>query len=108
MLAIWDDWNEEHIKKHGVATAEADYVLAQMRPPFPQSVGEGKQLVRGQTDRGRYIQVIYVPWSADRIDISALEPYQRLMLAEGHEAVYVIHARELTDREKRSLRRRLR
>lgn len=108
MLAIWDDWNEEHIETHGVKRAEADYVLVHMRPPYPQSLGEGKQLVRGQTDHGRYIQVIYVPRSADRIDMSALEPFQRLMLAEGHEPVYVIHARELTEHEKRALRRRWR
>lgn len=56
--------------------------------PFPQRVEEGKHVVWGQADSGRYLQVIYI-----------LDP---------EDTVFVIHAMPLTERQKRQLRRRLR
>ena len=55
--------------------------------PYPAFIGDGKWLVRGQTSSGRYLQAIFV-----------IE----------EECYYVIHARGLTDKEKRLLRRRRR
>jgi hypothetical protein len=72
---------------HGVLPEEAEYVVNHAAPPYPEYIGQGKWRVRGQTSTGRYLQVIFV------------------IEADGY---YVIHARGLTDREKRGLRRRRR
>ncbi len=54
---IWDDWNEEHIARHGVTRDEAEEVC------FNQSslgvrIRRGRYRVIGQTDAGRYLTVI--------------------------------------------------
>jgi uncharacterized DUF497 family protein len=90
MEFIWNRGNAEHVAKHGVSPPEAEYVVENARPPYPRMIGEGKRLVVGQLADGRYVQVIYVP--------SRLVPG----------AVYVMHSRSLTDREKRRFRRRTR
>ena len=84
----WIDWNRDHVAEHGVDWEEAEMVVRQARPPFPQQIGEDKLLVMGRGRGGRFLQVIYV-----------LDPDDR---------VFVIHARSLTDREKRGYRRRKR
>ena len=84
----WNDWNLEHATRHGVAPEEAEHVVTAARPPFPESGGDDKFRVWGQTSAGRFIQVVYVE-----------DP-------EG--SMYIIHARPLTDQEKRRLRRRRR
>ena len=66
----------------------ASYVVRNARQLFPEYQGDGRYLVRGQTAAGRWLQVAYVFSPAA--------------------VVYVIHARPLTDREKRGARRRLR
>ena len=81
----WNTWNVEHIAKHGVTPDEAEYVVNHASAPYPRFQGDEKCLVRGQTVAGRYLQAIYVFDPADE--------------------VFVIHARPLTDREKRRLRR---
>ena len=83
----WNDWNEDHIGQHGVLPQEAEFVVDNAMPPYPESVGGGKWLVRGQAPDGRYIQVVFV-----------IE----------EDCYYVLHARGLTDKEKRLLRRRRR
>ena len=82
----WNRWNVEHIAKHAVAPAEAEYVISHARSPWPQRREDGKYLVWSQSADGRYLQVIYI--------FSPLE------------VIFVIHARELTDNEKRQYRRR--
>ncbi len=64
---------------------EAEHVVVHARRPFPRYHRDGKYLVRGQTDAGRWLQVIYV-----------FDPAN---------VVYVIHARPLKESEKRSVRR---
>jgi len=56
----WNAWNVEHIGKHGVTPDEAQDVVGHARRPFPCYHGDGKYLVRGKTDAGRWLQVIYV------------------------------------------------
>ena len=82
----WNDWNREHIAIHGVMAEEAELIVDQAEPPYPEQIGDDKWRVRGQTASGRYLQVIFV-----------FDP-------DG--TVYIIHARGLNDREKRQLRRR--
>jgi hypothetical protein len=79
----WVDWNVEHIGEHGITRAQAEYVVNR-NPRY--RAGHGKYGAKGQTDSGNYIQVIFV---FDPEDVG-----------------FVIHARPLTDREKRRYRRR--
>jgi uncharacterized protein len=83
----WNDRNVDHIAEHGVSPAEAEFVIAQAQAPFPQYVGDGRHLVRGQSGGGGYLQVIFI---YDKFD--------------GR--TYVIHARPLTEKEKRQYKRR--
>lgn len=79
----WNDWNAEHIGQHGVTTKEAEQVVRRGAPLYR---GDGKYLVQGQGEGGRWLQVVYV-----------LDP-------DG--TLYVIHARPMTAAEKRRRRRK--
>jgi uncharacterized DUF497 family protein len=84
----WNEWNVEHIGRHGLAPAEAEYVVDRARAPYPQRLGAGRFLVVGRTAGGAYVQVVYV--------------------FDPPGVVFVIHARPLREREKRRWRRRRR
>jgi len=84
----WNQWNIEHIAEHGVSAADAEFVIRNAKNPFPQAQGNGKFLVWGQNSAGRYLQVIYI-FSPDDV-------------------TFVVHARPLTDSDKRKFRRRTR
>ncbi len=73
----WVAWNTEHIAAHGVGPSEVEEVVETARSPFPRRIEDDKWLVWGSTSDGRLLQV-----------------------------VFVIHARDLTQKEKRRLRRR--
>jgi uncharacterized DUF497 family protein len=82
----WNEWNRDHISEHGVRPEEAEFVVRNARPPYPEERGDDKWRVWGKTSSGRLLQVVFV-----------LDP---------DETIYVIHARRLTDREKKQYRRR--
>ena len=82
----WNDWNLEHLAKHGVDPDEAEQVITQSRAPYPMSRSDGKYLVWGQGRADRLLQVVFV--------------------LDDDGTVFVIHARRLTDREKRRFRGR--
>jgi uncharacterized DUF497 family protein len=82
----WNGWNIEHIAKHGVLPQEAEQVVRGAVRPFPRKMEQDKWLVWGRGQGGRFLQVIFV--------------------LDDDESVFVIHARPLTDLEKRRLRRR--
>lgn len=82
----WNAWNLDHATSHGVAPEEAEAVVRAARAPFPQSRGGGKWAVWGPGQGGRLIQVVY--------------------LIDPDGTMYIIHARLLTDGEKRRFRRR--
>jgi uncharacterized DUF497 family protein len=82
----WNEWNVEHIAKHGVPPEEAEMVVRGARNPFPRRIEEDKWLVWGRGRGGRFLQVIFV-----------LDP---------DETVYVVHARPLIGQEKRRFRRK--
>ena len=84
----WNGWNLDKLDKHGVSPFDAEYVVNHAKPPFPEYRGDEKWRVWGQTITGDYLQVVY--------------------LLESSDVVFVIHARPLTDAEKRQLRRRRR
>ncbi|MGO8745340.1 MAG: hypothetical protein ACLQNE_05070 [Thermoguttaceae bacterium] len=82
----WNEWNVEHIAEHGVSPVEAERVVEAARRPYPLARPDDKWLVIGRGSGGRWLQVVYV-----------LSP---------EDTVFVIHARPLTDREKRRQRKR--
>jgi uncharacterized DUF497 family protein len=84
----WNDWNVEHIARHGVTPQDAEFVVEHARPPYPEKRDDGRWYVTGQARDGTYLQVSYI--------------------FDPKDVVYVIHARPLTDREKRRYRRRRR
>ena len=79
------DWNVQKCLGHHVAPAEAEEVVRRARRPYPRKIGDEKTLVCGQTEAGRYLQVVY--------------------LIDEDDAVFVIHAMELTGARKRNYRR---
>jgi uncharacterized DUF497 family protein len=81
----WNAWNVDHVARHGVTTSEAESVVSHGRGARREG---DRYVVRGQTGAGRWLQVAYI--------------------FDPPGVVYVIHARPLTDREKRTSRRRRR
>ena len=84
----WNDWNIDHVTKHGVTCEDAEAAIRSARPPYPRQIEDDKWLVWGRALSGTMIQVIYV--------------------VDPDDTLYVIHARPLTDREKRRFRRQSR
>jgi uncharacterized DUF497 family protein len=83
----WNDWNVEHIARHGVSPEEAEGAVRGARSPFPRKIEEDKWLVWGKGKGGRYLQVVFV-------------------VDDPQESIYIIHARPLNEREKRQFRRK--
>lgn len=88
MVFRWNQWNVEHIGRHGVSADEAEEVVSEPERPYPLYRGDEKWLVWGPTSAGRLLQVVYV--------------------LDNDDAVFVIHARPLTENEKRRYRRQTR
>ena len=84
----WNDWNIDHIADHNVAPEEAEYVIRNVRQPWPEKIGSDKWRVWGTTPQGRYLQVIFIFSPAD--------------------VVFVIHSQDLTEGDKKQYRRRRR
>ena len=81
----WIEWNVDKCLKHGVSPEEAEQVVENARQPYPRKLDDEKALVCGQSDRGRYLQVIY--------------------LIDEDDALFIIHAMPLSHRRKRNYRR---
>lgn len=97
----WDDWNREHITKHSVSIAEAEFVVRHSKRPFPKKSGEGKWAVWGRTAGNRLLQVLYVERAAEDLDFEHLTLEQIAELEESSLPLeYIIHARDLTPEEK--------
>jgi uncharacterized DUF497 family protein len=100
---IWDDKNEAHIAEHGITPGEAEHVVENAEPPYPSFEGDRKWKVRGRTRTARYVQVIYVLAADASIDYTRVD---LVGIADALNALYVIHARPLTDRERQLLRKK--
>jgi uncharacterized DUF497 family protein len=81
----WIEWNRNKIASHGVAESEAEDAVEHARLPYPLWRSDGRLLVWGATPAGRLLQVVY--------------------LLDPDDAAFVIHARPLTNAEKRRHRR---
>ena len=73
----WNDWNLEHATRHGVEPWEAETVVRNARPPYPEEREDDKWLVIGRGSGGRFVQVVYV--------------------VDSNDVIYVIHVRPLTN-----------
>jgi hypothetical protein len=82
----WNDWNLEHLERHGVSPEEAEQVVAHAKPPYPEGREDDKYLVWGPGQGRRLLQVLF--------------------LLQHDDSLYIIHARPLTEKEKRRYRRR--
>jgi uncharacterized DUF497 family protein len=110
VIFSWDDINREHVAKHGVSQEEAEDVIRNAQPPFPEAIDDEKWAVWGRTVAGRYLQVIYVLKPADNVayESVAVADWMSIEAGTAAEVVRVIHAMDLTPRMKKRLRRRWR
>jgi len=99
-------WNRAHIAKHGISEIEVQYVMQHARPPYPRAIDDEKSLVWGQTSAGRFLQAIYVVDRDADFDYESMT-FEDILLVAGDDAppIYVIHARDLSMREKSLYRR---
>lgn len=84
----WNEWNIEHLEQHGVGPEEAEEAVMTASGLYPRLIGDQKLLVWGPGRGGRLLQVIFV--------------------LDDDGTAFVIHGRELTQREKGIHRRRRR
>jgi uncharacterized DUF497 family protein len=84
----WNEWNAEHVGQHGIQADAAEHVVEEAKAPYPRRIGEDKLLVWGPDQEGELLQVIFV--------------------FDEDGGVYILHARPLTEMEKRRYRRRTR
>jgi hypothetical protein len=78
----WMDWNRDHATRHGVSVNECERLVNRGRA---RRIGDNKYRVTGKESGGRWIQVIYA-------------------FDEESGDVFVIHARPLTEQEKKRAR----
>jgi uncharacterized DUF497 family protein len=104
-LFSWNDWNVGHIASHGVLPEEAEEIVRGVRPPFPRDAGEEKYLVWGQTSAGRYLQVIYILPDDEDVDVDGFEAAELLAFMDGETVIYVVHAMDMTARQKTQYRK---
>lgn len=82
----WNQWNVEHIARHGVSPEQAEEVVCGAARPHPLHGEDDKWLVWGSTSGGEWLQVVFI--------------------IDEDDTVFVIHARPLTKNEKKRYRRR--
>ena len=106
MIFAWDETNRDHIAKHRVTPMEAEFVVENATPPFPQELGDGKRRAWGPTNSGRLLQVIYVLKEQDDVPFEAIDPldWVELQGMPDVKIARVIHAMDLTTNMKRQLR----
>lgn len=76
----WDDWNVEHIARHGLEPYEAEAACRSDGAVVRRS-REGRYVVYGRTGAGRYVLVVLRP--------------------TGQGLARIITARDMTQRERR-------
>lgn len=107
IVFAWDDWNREHVKKHGSNAGDAKYIVEHAEPPFPREMGGGKYLVWGRTASGDYIEVIFafrVPEDLSFTDLDLLD-WGTLIDYPGTVSIYICHAMPMKTKQLRQYRR---
>jgi len=103
VIFAWDEWNIDHISRHGVTPAEAEFVVVRARAPWPEQKGEDNLLVWGPTDVGWLLQIIFVLRAPDQVQFDSLTIDQWADLDESDRIIYIVHGMELTPAMKTSL-----
>jgi hypothetical protein len=100
VIFAWDEKNLDHMAKHTVTPTEAQFVVENATPPFPQEMGNGKRRVWGATVAGRWLQVIYVLKRQVDVAFESVDPldWARLEAMPDAKIVRIIHAMDLTPR----------
>jgi uncharacterized DUF497 family protein len=84
----WNDWNIGHIAEHNVSPFEVEYVIDHAVRPWPEKHMRDRYRVFGIGPDGTYLHVVFI--------------------YDPPGVVFVIHARPMTENEKRHFRRRTR
>jgi uncharacterized DUF497 family protein len=83
----WEEWSEDHIAQHGVTPEEVEQALLSR----PQWVTKGRNdttCVYGTTDAGRHLMIV--------------------VSDEGRGVAFIVTARNMTDNERKTFRRKAR
>ncbi|MGD0462521.1 MAG: hypothetical protein ABSB74_08535 [Tepidisphaeraceae bacterium] len=80
----WNEWNLDHVTRHGVSVVEAEKVVRRASRPWPRRAGERKWIVEGRGLGDRPVRVVY--------------------LVDSDDAIFIIHAMPLTTRRRRRSR----
>jgi uncharacterized DUF497 family protein len=56
----WNEWNRNHVQKHGCTAAEAEAVIRGGGRGYPRKIGGDKYEVVGRGQSGRFVRVIFV------------------------------------------------
>jgi uncharacterized DUF497 family protein len=109
VIFSWNAANIVHIAKHGIAPEEAEEVILRAKPPWPEVRKDGRRRVWGRTNSGRLLQVIFIFPADEDVDAASLNLAGLIAWSDGEDrVVYVIHARELEEDEKRQYSKRSR
>ena len=81
----WDENNENHIARHGVAIFEVEEAILFGKPVYQRS-REDKYVAYGLTEEGRYLFIVFA--------------------IKGGSRIRVITARDMTGKEKRYYKKR--
>jgi len=102
LLFSWNAANIRHIAKHGVTVSEAEYVVRNAGRGFPRKIGYGKWIVKGPTEDGRRLQVIFIYPEDDEIDVDSLNVADLIAYSDGTgRVVYVVHSMPVSSRRKK-------
>lgn len=93
-----------------MSPGEAEAIVNDASRPYPQCIEEDKLVVRGPTEAGRLLQVIYVLKSPPEVSYESLSVAEWMAVESGEvtEIIRVIHAMDLGPKLKQRLRRRWR
>lgn len=103
----WDDWNKEHVKKHGSTAKDAKHVIEHAETPFPREIGDGKYLVWGQSASGEYLEVIFAFRLSEDLafpDLDLLD-WGTLIDYPATVSIYICHAMPMQEKQLRQYRR---
>jgi hypothetical protein len=107
LVFAWDDWNKEHVTKHGSNAGDAKFVIEHAKEPFPREIGDGKYLVWGQTASGSYLEVIFAFKAPENLNFRDLDlmDWSAILDYPGTVAIYICHAMLMTPKQLRKYRR---
>ena len=85
---------------------DAEYVVRNAEPPFPEDIGEGKFRVWGRTRSGEYLQVVFAIKELEEIELEQLTlPMLAALWDDDGLFIVIIHAMRMTDEMKRRYRK---